>query len=214
MKAKIIVIIVIFIIMGIIPVITMRCNILETDKTSTPTEAFHAAEESTESQNVSNEEIIKGLVFAQYSENMSDEVLKAVAVILQTNYKNNSSSFDLTDKSIYLSDEDMKSKYNDSFEEINKKINDATNSVKEIYIYINNEIAYIPFSACSPGFTSTDEKYPDLISVASPWDCLSNNFSEENTCTGVSIDGIIYLTENNNDYKTALMWYLPKYQIK
>lgn len=214
MKAKIIIMTAIFIFMGIIPVIAINGGVAETNapvQTNTPDTA---EEKPSEIKNLSNEEILSGLVFAQFRENYNEETLKAISVILQTNYKADPSAFDFTDESVYYSKEAAKNQYKNSYEKINKKITAALNSVKGIYAYYENEPAYIPFSKCSSGCTEADEKYPYLLCVASPWDCQSENYSEDNTCVGVSLDGIKHLTNNGCDCVTALKWYLPALEIK
>lgn len=214
MKIKIIVLIIVFLIMGAIPVITINNSYLHSNPDNSTSTTSPITKDTTVEKKLSEKEILAGLLNAQYTENFSSEALKAMAVILQTNYKANKESFDLSKKEVFLSENDMKEKHNNSYEEIKQKIQLAINSVEEIYIYNKGKIAYIPFSKCSSGFTIRDDKYPDLLSVASPWDSLSKNFSTDNKCVGVSIEGMNFLTKNNNGYEKALMWYLPKYEIK
>lgn len=210
MKTKIFVVVLIFLIMGTVPVVTILGdapkNISKNQETTATTKPI-------DTEKLTDEEIIKGQIFAVYDNEYNFETLKALAVIFRNNLKADKNSVDIKNKDIYISYEEFKNK-NSSFEEINKQIDTAVNDTKSIYIYDNDKVAYIPYSKCSNGSTETSENHPDLINVASPWDKLSKNFSADNSCVGVSIDGINFLTENNNNYLTALQWYLPKYKIQ
>ncbi len=211
MKAKIFVVILIFLIMGTVPVVT----ILSDTKNNTGKVKENTTTTSTEpikEKELTEEQIIKGQIFAVYDDTYNIETFKALAVLFQSNLKADENSVNFNNKDVYISEEEFKNN-NNSFNEINNRISSAMNEVKNIYIYINNKIAYIPYSKCSVGYTETNETFPMLIQIASPWDKLSKNFSADNECVGVSIDGINFLTENNNDYLTALKWYLPKYKI-
>ena len=210
MKAKIFVVVMIFLIMGTIPIVT----ILGDYKNSAPvaTENTKPTEKSKTPVNLTDDEIIKGQIYAVYDESFNDDTIKSLAILFKTNLKADKNSVDLNNKDIFISTEEFRNT-NSSFTEINSKITSAISAVKDTYIYHNNEIEYIPYSQCSQGFTEQDEKYPDLLQIASPWDKQSKNFSADNKCVGVSIDGVIFLTQNY-DYLTALKWYLPKYEIK
>lgn len=209
MKTKIFLIAVFFILMGAIPVIVLNAG-GASPAPGKSTEGETPAQKATPS----DEEVLRGMLFAQYEDALSGEAMKAEAVIFKTSYKADPGAFDLCNDKIYLDEKKAKARYDNSYEEINDKITSTVNSVKEIYIYQKGKIVYIPFSKCSSGYTQADEKYPYLTSVASPWDCLSEAFSKNNSCTGVSLEGIKYLTNNGCDYATALKWYLPELEIK
>lgn len=221
MKGKIFVIILIFLVMGIVPIVTILGSNQENSlfipdtssdavKENTPSTAEEAKPES---ETLSQQDIVKGMIFAVYDESFNEETIKALSVLFQSNLKADINSVDTNNKNIFISEEEFK-RNNNSYEEITKQIDNAITSVENIYIYNSeNKTEYIPYSQCSCGFTVTDKKYPALIQVASPWDTFSKNYDSENKCIGVSIDGIKFLTENNNDYLTALQWYLPKYTI-
>lgn len=204
MKIKIFFLIFAFVIMGIIPVVSMG-----NASVYIKNEEENLNNDNLESQN----SVLEGLLYAIYSEDLNTEVLKAFAVLFKGNLYKDKNSFDLEDKKIYISDLELKEKFSDDFSDIIEKIKDVIKETESIYIYCNNEIAFVPYSQCSSGVTFTDEKYDNLISVASPWDKLSKNHGKDSKCIGVSLDGIRFLTEYY-DYKTALMWYLPKYEIK
>lgn len=216
MKIKIFFLIFIFLAMGIIPVITMgnaAVNTLNTENNSqNTTENTEKKAKNNENQKSENS-VLEGLLYASYSENLNNEALKALAVLFNSNLKKDKNSFDLKDKSVYISDLELKDKFPDKFSDIVEEIKNIIKETSDIYIYFNNEVAFIPYSKCSSGVTYTDDKYENLISVASPWDKISENYNKDIKCIGVSIDGIKFLT-NYYDYKTALMWYLPKCEIK
>ncbi len=212
MKIKIFFLIFIFMVMGIIPVMSMgNTSVNQQDKTRI-VENSDKNKKNDKNQKSENS-ILEGLLYAKYNEELNDETLKAFAVLFNNNLKKNEKAFDLTDKNIYISDLELKEKFSDNYTSIIEKIKKVINDTNNIYIYLNNEITYVPFSECSSGATYTDEKYKNLISVASPWDKISEKYNKDIKCVGVSLNGIKFLT-NYFDYKTALMWYLPKYEIK
>ncbi len=222
MKGKIFVIILIFLVMGTVPIVTILGNNQENpliipDTFSdivTENTPSTAEEAKPESKTLSQKEIIKGMIFAVYDESFNEETIKALTVLFQSNLKADNTCVDTNNREIFISEEEFKNTYN-SYEEIITQINNTMTSVENIYIYNSeNQTEYIPYSQCSCGYTVTDENQPELIQVASPWDTFSKNYDSENKCVGVSIDGIKFLTENNNDYLTALKWYLPKYTIE
>lgn len=209
MKTKVILILLLFALMCAVPVIALNTD-LQRDRA----DRGQTTPDGAETEALSEEKLLKGMLFARYSEETPQEALKAQGVIFATNCKADPKSVDFQDGEKFLSEERAKEKYGNSYEEISDKITEAINSVKEIYIYYNGEVAYIPYADCSSGYTQTDEKYPYLISVASPWDCLSEDYSQDNVCTGVSLNGIEYLTNNGCDYTAALKRYLPGLEIK
>ncbi|MGN1466752.1 MAG: hypothetical protein ACI4W1_00445 [Ruminococcus sp.] len=217
MKSKILAVVLILIVMAVIPIITIQNGFFffannsgDTKDTATENQTQAHAEEKDDD----NTEILRGLLYAKYSDDVTDEALRAMAVLFQTDLKADKDCFDLEDKSTYFSEEELKNEHKNSYKEIKERVTSITESVKNIYIFCNDEISYVPYAQCSSGYTFADENYPGLLSVASPWDRLSKNYSNDNKCAGVSLDGIVFLTEKKNDYKTALMWYLPNYEIR
>lgn len=216
MKFKIFLLIFIFLVMGIIPVISMgNTSVKSQDKENNLQNMTENTTQNTENNEnkQSKNSVLEGLLYARYSEDFNVEALKAFAVLFNSNLKKDENFFNLEDKKIYISDIELKEKFPEKSPNIIKTIKEIINETEQIYIYNNNEIAFVPYSECSSGFTYTDEKYENLISIASPWDKFSKNYNKDIKCIGVSIEGIKFLT-NYYDYKTALMWYLPKYEIK
>lgn len=85
----------------------------------------------------------------------------------------------------------------------------------DLTLQYNEKIVYIPTSSLSKGFTEEDSQYPYIKSVASPWDCLDNDFVyDKEYSKGISMKGLNYLCENGMNFKEALSWYLPEFSIK
>ena len=102
-------------------------------------------------------------------------------------------------------------RYSDSFyDELKEYYKDI-----DVTITYKGKIVYIPITKTTSGFTVTDENYPYMVSVASPWDVLSAQYYQESAdieC-GVSISGMGYLCENGDTFTEALHWYLPDFEI-
>ncbi len=212
MKIKIFFLILIFLIMGIIPVISMHNDSVKIFEKEKSTENSDVNYENNKTQKSENS-VLEGLLYARYSEDLNVEALKAFAVLFNNNLSKEEKSFNLKDKNIYISDLELKEKFPNNYSDIIENIKKIINETNNIYIYNDNNTAYIPYSECSSGVTYTDKKYENLISVASPWDKISEKYNNDIKCVGVSLAGIEFLCKYY-DYKTALMWYLPKYVIK
>lgn len=204
MKIKIISIALLFAIMALLPFTVSKCA-----GTKTVFEKTSATADIVQKDELNTDEILCGLVAAQYKNNYSTETLKAITIILNTNYKLNPDEFDISDKNVCLYKKDA----DNSVKEIYNQISDAVSSVKEKTLCIDSKAFYIPYSEISNGQTTTSEKYSYITSVASPWDCFSEKYDENAKCVGASICGIDYLCKNGNSYEYALKWYLPQFEI-
>lgn len=163
------------------------------------------ATEATETEDTSaDSEYIISSAISLCNENFCDEGIKAALSIAenncyyletQGNSKNNTAT----------------NEYSDEFYERVKNIYKGLDAV----LKYKGECVYIPTSSLSDGSTDTDDKYPYMAAVASPWDCLSEEFiyDKEYSC-GVSMQGINYLCSEGMSYKEALQWYLPYFDIK
>lgn len=211
MKIKVFFLILIFLVMGIIPVISMGNASVKTFEKNKITQ--NSVSTKNNKNQKSENSVLEGLLYARYSEDLNDEALKAFAVLFNNNLNKDKKSYDLEDKNIYISDLELKEEYPDNYSNIKEKIKNIINETNGVYIYNDNKTVFVPYSECSSGVTYTDEKYENLISVASPWDKISEKFNKDIKCVGVSLEGIKFLS-NYYDYKTALLWYLPKYEIK
>ncbi len=99
-------------------------------------------------------------------------------------------------------------------DEFKKKLEKAYKKTN-VTISHKDQCVYIPASSLSTGCTKTDEKFPYIKSVASPWDCQNVEFIYgKDYPPGISMKGINYLCEEGMNYKEALSWYLPNFDIK
>ncbi|MCQ2514427.1 MAG: hypothetical protein MJ089_04975 [Ruminococcus sp.] len=159
-----------------------------------------------ESIDNNDNKIICKLVTELTDEIYCDETIKAIAVLINSDYRISPNEFDInksTPSDITTNSDD----------EYYKKIVKIAEPMLNTYITINGNIEYIPYNKCSNGNTYISDKNNNLVLVASPWDYYSKDFEKDIECIGVSIDGIDYLCKNGYDYKQALKWYLPKYEI-
>lgn len=148
-------------------------------------------------------EIIIAKVMEHITENSHTETKKAMIAICKNNYlylKNQGETNFKTDIS----------KYSDEFlSELITLFNE-----EEYTISYKGRLVAIPMVPQNGGFTSTNDEYPYIESVASPWDTFSSSYIRGGIYPcGVSIYGINYLCENGMSYKESLLWYLPGFDI-
>lgn len=196
------------VLMALLPFTAVKCS-SDTDKTKNRLTSS-TGKTINDEKNSDNKEILVGLTAALCNENFSDEAIKAVAILINTDCKVNPDYFDLEDKEVYLSKDEI----DNSLKEYYSRVEKIVNSIDKKTLTANNENFFIPYSQSSCGYTldSTDCKY--ITSVASPWDCFLKNYDESSQCIGVSIDGIDYLCKNGANAEQALKWYLPEFEIK
>ena len=136
----------------------------------------------------------------------SAETLKAIAILMNTNYKANPDSFKAND---FLYEENASGSIKDVYGEIKK----AAESAKNKTLRKNSEALFVPYSETSNGTTYKNKNYKYIHSVASPWDCYQTDFDANAECVGVSLSGIDYLCKNGCSAEEALLWYLPNFEI-
>ena len=122
-----------------------------------------------------------------------EEALRAAVIVANTNKKDLNSA-----------------DYNSDFE-LKNRIASIYFSDKELTL--QNSHRFVPVSLLSSGQTLTSDDYPYLSSVASPWDCLDQDFEEENACVGVSMCGVNYLCTRGYSAEEALLHYLPDFAV-
>lgn len=203
MKEKIIALILMFILMALLPFAAAKCS---DNNTSTNTMST-ADTPKKPSETKDYGKTLCALLAAKYDESYNSETLKALAIILNTNYKVNPNSFSDDD---YLPQD----KASGSMKEIYPMIRKAADYAKEKTLCINHKAFYVPFSSVSNGSTVQSGDYSYLQPIASTWDCYSSDFSEEAKCVGVSINGVNYLCKNGSSAENALLWYLPGFEIE
>lgn len=203
MKKKISVIIIIFMLMALLPFAAARCS----GKIAGGTTAMSPQSTADSIQKTDDYcSLLSALTAAKYKDSYSLETVKALAIILNTNYKDNPKQFSKDD---FL----YRDKASGNLLEVYSKIESAVNSVKEKTLCKNNKAFYIPFAESSNGVTCKSSDYSYIQSVASPWDCFQKNFDESTQCVGVSLSGIDYLCKNGASAEDALLWYLPGFDI-
>lgn len=165
---------------------------------------------ATEKVNISKseKEILCGLVAAEYRDEYCDEALKALAVILYTDYSLSPESFDLSDKNVCIYKENADESINFT------RIESAVDGVYKKTLCVDGKAFFVPFSYVSDGKTEKSKDYPYLYSVASAWDFYSQDYSDKAECIGVSMYGVNYLCENGSEFTDALKWYLPDFEVR
>ena len=193
--------VVMVIVLGIFPIfmtLISRANYSNVNNTTGSTDkAEHEL-----SQIITDEKVILE-AGKYYNESYCEEGLKALLSLAENNLKykinNNIDSSTIKDE---LSDE-----FYNKLAKIYKSV--------DVSINYQNECVYIPVSTLSKGYTKTNEKYPYIKSVASPWDCENDDFIHgKDYPSGISVNGINYLCRTGMNYKDALSWYLPDFEIK
>lgn len=179
------------------------------NKEQTEKESISEKETAPQSQNTLGEAELCGLVAANYNEIYSEETLKALAIILYTNYTVNPDSYDLTDNEVCLLESDAENSTKENY----SVIQSAVSSVYKKTLCTNGKAFYIPFCYSTNGKTSTNSEYPYLTAVASPWDSY-NEIESDTEYYGVSLYGINYLCSEGYTYDEALIWYLPDFKIQ
>lgn len=208
MKVKILSITVFLLIMALLPFAAAKCSFLDFNSVQSVSTADSIPDDNN-TEDDSYEKVLCGLVAAKYNDNYCDETIKAIAILLNTDYTVRPDAFDITDKNtcIYEYDSD------NSLKEIYSKIKKTVNSTLELTVNKNGKKLYIPYSDSSNGMTIENADYDYLTCVASPWDCYAENYDENAECIGVSINGIDYLCKNGVSAEEALKWYLPDFDI-
>lgn len=197
------------VLMALLPFTAVKCS-SDTDKNENRlTSSTSKTINDTKSIDDTNQ-ILVGLTAAICNEKFCDEAIKAIAILINTDYEVNPDYFELKDKGVYLS----KNGLDNYLKEYYSKVERIVNSMDKKTLTVHNKKIFIPYSQISCGYTldSTDCEY--ITSVASPWDCFMESYDENSQCVGVSINGINYLCQNGASAEQALKWYLPEFQIK
>lgn len=225
MRIKVIFIIIFLLTMAFLPIIVSKCTATKTTAASVSTADYaekptdnstensekstiKPQQESSESKAELTDAELCGMVAANYDESYCDETLKALAVILYTNYCLAPDDYDLKDSRICI----LESNAENSVKENYNTIKSAVSAVYKKALCSNGKVLYIPFTSSTNGKTSSSSEYPYLTAVASPWDSYSNANDDEHC--GVSLNGINYLCNDGYSYAQALQWYLPDFTIQ
>lgn len=197
------------VLMALLPFTAVKCSTNSSKNESKLTSSTGKTNNDTKGSDESNE-ILVGLTAAICNEDFSDEAIKAIAIIINTDYEVNPDYFDLDNKEFYLTEDGL----DNSKLEYYSKIEHILNSMDKKTLTIRNEKVFIPYSKISCGYTLKSEDCKYITSVASPWDCFLQEYDENAECIGVSVNGINYLCKNGANAEQALKWYLPEFEIK
>lgn len=211
MKMKVIAIMLMLALMAILPFAATKCGTeVETEATMSTADNAKAEIKATEYVNSDEDKAVCGLVAALYKSDYSAETVKAITILLNNDYSLQPDKFDLNSNDVCI----YKENADNSTKEIYSQIESGVSSATDLLIYHNDKNVYVPYSTISNGNTVADESCDYIISVASPWDCFSENYDKNAECFGVSIEGLDYLCKNGMSAEEALSWYLPKCEIR
>lgn len=211
MKMKVIAIMLMLALMAILPFAATKCGTeVETEATMSTADNAKTEIKATENVNSDEDKAVCGLVAALYKSDYSAETVKAIAILLNNDYSLQPDKFDLDSNDVCI----YKENADNAIKEIYPQIESVVSSATDLLIYHNGKNVYVPYSTISNGNTVADESSDYIISVASPWDCFSENYDKNAECFGVSIEGLVYLCKNGMSAEEALSWYLPKCEIR
>lgn len=148
------------------------------------------------SDSKNSHDIINTLAY-EYREEYSDEALKAIAIILNSNYKAGK-KLKSTNKTDFI-----KKHGKDNYSKIEKTIDD----VKDICITYKDKPAPVPYCYLSGGNSERSAKHPFIKTAACPWDLLNKEYDGSHP-DAVSLNSINKLCENGYSYAEALAVYI------
>ena len=173
-------------------------------------------------ENKELEEYVVGVVAAEMPASFNVEALKAQAIASRTYayYKMTHSDkdydviSDISDQA-YITNDQMKEKWQDDYEEYYKKVKKAVDDTKNEIMTYNGEVIKAFYFSMSNGYTEEvstvfGESYPYLKSVKSEWDNPSLNkyevitkISTEDFCNKLSIECNDIIINNQKHDKTG-----------
>ena len=208
-RKKILACTLLLVLMALLPFTAVKCSTSGSKSESKLTSSTGKTNNDTKASDKYNA-ILVGLTAAVCNENFCDEAIKAIAILLNTDHEVNPDKFDLDNKDVYFSKDEL----DNSKKEYYSKIESIVNSMDKKTLSVKEEKVFIPYSQISCGYTLDSEYCMYIMSVTSPWDCFSQDYDEKAECIGVSVNGINYLCQNGATAEQALKWYLPHFEIK
>ena len=133
------------------------------------------------------EDYLIGVVSAEVPVSFEEEAIKAQAVAARTYalkriQNNKDSNYDVTDDTssqVYQTEEELKSKWKDKYEEYRNKIKNAVYNTKGEYLTYNNDIIYAFFFSTSNGKTEDNK---DVFGQDLPYlKVVDSSFDEKET---------------------------------
>lgn len=156
-------------------------------------------------ENMNLEDYLVGVVSSEVPVYFEEEALKAQAVAARTYAlkqieNNKDKEYDVTAdvySQVYQTDEELKNKWGNKYEEYISKIKKAVNSTKGEYISYNNDIIYAFFFSTSNGYTEDNKNVfgQDLPYLKS----VDSSFDEAETSSFITVKEI-----NLNDFYNKL----------
>ena len=143
-------------------------------------------------------ELISSAAAYYFRDSYSDETLKALILILNSNYKTGKlSNKDRISKNDFIKKYKNGKVYYSKIENTAKKLSDR-------YITYKNKAVYIPCFNLSKGYTEINNKFPYLKSRACPWDVIEKGYNKKASSVGISLNSLDRLCKNGMSGKNAL----------
>lgn len=164
---------------------------------------------------VSDFDFCCGALATEIETDIPEEAIKAQAVAIHTYYSylrsNNRADkedydFECNSKiwETYVSKDELKEKWGETFDESYKIISDAVSEVSGTFVLYDNKLCMTKYFEISSGNTNSykeiyGEDIPYLVSVPSPFDTVANNYKTEIKFTKEEFDNSV--KEKFSDYK-------------
>lgn len=188
------------------------------EKIKTDNYSFKIYDEATDKIiTVSDYDFCCGALATEIETDIPKEAIKAQAIAIHTYYsylRNNSrvenKEYDFKCNSkiweTYVSKDELKEKWGETFEESYTIISDAVNEVSNTFILYNNNLCMTKYFEISSGNTNSykeiyNEDIPYLVSIPSPFDTVANNYKTNKKFSKEEFDKII--KEKFPDYKST-----------
>jgi len=157
--------------------------------------------------NLELEEYLVGVVGAEMPASFNIEALKAQAVVGRTyalkSIKNGKRLTDTSSTQNYKSIDELKNMWGNNFDKYYKKVLDAVNSTKGMYLSYNGDYIDAVFHSTSNGKTENSKyvwgnSFPYLVSVDSPYDESNKSFLSINYFSNEALTGKLGQIVNND----------------
>ena len=202
MRKVLIYCLILLLILALSPALTIFLN--DSNKINTIVTNIYTTEEKADNKADYSEDVIN-LALNYIDKDFCDQGIMAALAIAENNFYYNKENSIKTDEN---------SKKQEQNTELKNKA-DKLYKKTDIKLSYKKEKVYIPVATLSSGSTKGHKDYPYIKPVASPWDCMDENFVyNKDYSAGISIKGIDYLCKEGMNFKEALKWYLPDFEIK
>lgn len=166
---------------------------------------------------VSDFDFCCGALATEIETDIPKEAIKAQAIVIHTYYsyirsnsraENKKYDFECNSNiwETYVSKDELKEKWGETFDASYKIISDAVNEVSNIFVLYNDNLCMTKYFKISSGNTNSykeiyGEDIPYLINVPSPFDTVANNYKTKKEFSREEFDKII--KEEFSNYKSA-----------